>query len=72
LERFSQRDYVLMEGILYQGLQDENISRQTPILAPVLTYHQTTAPLRRGTYATLDSNLVSLHRKEEIITSKPL
>ncbi len=64
VERFSQRDYFSTEGIFYQGLKEGNTSKNTPFLAPLITYHQTTAPLWKGTYLTMDGNLVALNRQE--------
>lgn len=64
VEGFGSRSYAVAEALYFQGLRDEDIQAETPIVAPNLEYRYTSPPGSFGGMTTLDANMRALTREE--------
>jgi LPS-assembly protein len=63
-EGFYGRSYALGEGMWFQGLRDTDNNRESPIVAPALSYSYVGQPGTYGSYFTVDTNSTVLTRIE--------
>jgi LPS-assembly protein len=63
-EGFYGRSYALAEGMWFQGTRDQDNNKESPIVAPALSYSYVGEPGRYGSYFTFDTNSTVLTRIE--------
>ena len=63
-EGFRKRNYMLINGYAFQGLQQDDDPGETPLVLPMMEYHHVGEPGRLGGRTRLDANLVSLNRND--------
>jgi len=61
-EGFHRRNYGAAQGLLFQGLRDEDEFKEGPIVFPKIDYNFVGDPDAYGGYYTLDANVMALHR----------
>ncbi len=64
IERFGSRTYAVGEAIYFQGLRDEDVQEEIPIVLPKVDYNFVSDPGRYGAFTTFDANFQSLGRDE--------
>lgn len=64
LEGFGSRSHAVAEALYFQGLRDQDIQEEIPIVAPNLDYSFVSPPGSFGGMTTLDANLRALTREE--------
>ncbi len=64
VEGFGSRSYAVAEALYFQGLRNEDIQEETPIVAPNLDYRYISPPSSFGGMTTLDANVRALTREE--------
>ncbi len=69
-EGFRKRNYMLVNGYAFQGLQEEDDPGETPLVLPMVEYHHVGEPGRFGSRTRLDASIVSLNRNEGTDTSR--
>tara|TARA_R110002110_G_scaffold284986_1_gene499128 strand:- start:105267 stop:107396 length:2130 start_codon:yes stop_codon:yes gene_type:complete len=62
VEGFGSRSHAVAEAFYFQGLNDEDIQKEMPIVAPNLAYSYISPPGDFGGMTTLDTNLRALTR----------
>ncbi|NKB48558.1 MAG: LPS assembly protein LptD [Alphaproteobacteria bacterium] len=62
LERFGPRSYAAAQGIYFQGLRDNDIQEEIPLVLPKIDYNFVGDPGTAGGYTTLDANFQALGR----------
>ena len=62
IERFGSRSYAAAEGIYFQGLRDQDIQEEIPLVLPKSDYNFVSEPSKNGSFTTLDGNFQSLGR----------
>ncbi|MFO1061311.1 MAG: LPS assembly protein LptD [Dongiaceae bacterium] len=61
-EGFYGRSYALAESMWFQGTRDQDNNKQSPIVAPALSYSYVGEPGRYGSYLTFDASTAVLTR----------
>lgn len=64
VEGFGSRSYAVAEALYFQGLRNEDVQEEIPIVAPNLDYSYISPPNSFGGMTTMDANLRSLTREE--------
>ncbi|MDA1058205.1 MAG: LPS assembly protein LptD [Proteobacteria bacterium] len=64
VEGFSDRNYAAANGYFFQGLRTEDDPGETPLILPMLEYNLITAPDQFGGSFRVDSNFLSLTRRQ--------
>lgn len=70
VEGFGSRSYAVAEALYFQGLRDEDIQKQTPMVAPNLEYRYISSPGKYGNMTTLDANIRALTREEGVSSQR--
>ena len=70
VEGFGSRSYAVAEALYFQGLHEEDIQKETPIVAPNLEYRYISAPGRFGAMTTLDTNIRALTREDGVSSQR--
>ncbi len=69
-ERIEDRDYTVVEGLAFQGLDETDDPDQEPIVIPFASTHLESDPLWMNSRATLDANVMALTRDEGTKTQR--
>ncbi len=64
IERFGSRTYAAAEGIYFQGLRQEDVQKEIPLVLPKIDYNFVSDPGEHGAFTTFDANFQSLGRDE--------
>ena len=62
VERFGSRTYAAGQGIYFQGLRDEDVQEEIPLVLPKVDYNFVSEPGKAGAFTTLDANFQALGR----------
>ncbi|NET71455.1 MAG: LPS-assembly protein LptD [Sphaerospermopsis sp. SIO1G2] len=64
VERLEDRDYTVIEGLTFQGLEENDDPGQEPVITPSITVHVESDPLVMNSRASAEVNLLALTRDE--------
>ena len=64
IERFGSRSFASAQGIYFQGLRDQDVQEEIPIVLPKIDFNFVSEPSKNGIFTTLDANFQSVGRDQ--------